>query len=239
MFADKCTDDVVDRFFDYRDRATLGRTDDESGLCSHLVRRDGLVITALPSEALKSMPGGCHAELRGAVDVFRQCFGNVWTRIPVVDRRCLMRYWAKRWNIFPSWMPFYVARSVPKPIIVVLAGGVVADDEFGHFDHHGHALMFDLADGDTERLQGIIAHTLASVLGYANRRFAALATELVDEPFDKWEAENADASEEEADAVHAELVTPYMTAYHGEVAGILRIWGMVSPWLKQEELPKT
>jgi hypothetical protein len=183
-----------------------------------LVAEDGIEFRFLAASGVGSSPTDPVWIMR----TFRRAFNDVWQRIPCADRQLMLHYWRHTDPALTGRPP--LARS---PLIEIQE--IYAHEPSRPFcEHFAHKLTFptDLIVRRAATLPHEIAGLLVCVLRYANREFWRLYMEMVDQPYNNWEAgEGAEASENACDCKYAELERNYLPAYHAAVARTLHQWG--------------
>jgi hypothetical protein len=79
-----------------------------------------------------------------------------------------------------------------------------------------------------ELLRTEIAHVLADVFRLANGTYWPLHSAMLEEPMKKWQQENADATEDDADKEWNRLLQRYFAEREKESAAVLHRWGITA-----------
>ncbi len=160
--------------------------------------------------------------------VFRRVFDSVWARIPAEDRHQMMRYWNERPNFGLRDIPEVMVGPRPKILVVDVPLPARLD---GMCEYQGFVLRFPrcFVTGPTERLAFIIARTLVLAYSFASREHWQLMLDVIEDPWERWEAQHADASEAAADRKYDQLMKTYQRKSAAALEKVMRRWGFAEP----------
>jgi hypothetical protein len=165
-------------------------------------------------------------------EAFKVAFLSVWAKIPETDRHCLVSYW--REPLPPGPSDFSLGPRT-RPVIEITLDGL-SDDETTVCSKFGHTLTFSwsLVADHPERLQLVIARTLAKVHRQATGQHWRLVVDMVEDPLAAWEARQ---KKEVTDAARNRkldvLEPPYLRAYEAEITQLVRSWGLLDCQARQ------
>jgi hypothetical protein len=172
-----------------------------------------------PTEARLVLAPGADA------DVFREAFTEVWEKIPSTDRQTLLAWWAS--DEF-SGMRTSDNPTPPRPrpnFLLLPDGEVLSGDVEVRFMGAALAFRASLTTSNRERLRPTIAEALAKTYRFATRRHWYLVDEIK-EPYEAWEAEHPDATDDERQRKWDAGTPVYFRRLGEEIDEILHRWGL-------------